>query len=220
MSEALNRFASERLNASFGPVQSSLGAYFQNLSLEGIAFDAGAWPRTTTMLEAAFRRQSGTDLDSLGELRSVLGHDDDASRALDLAVSSVGTAGPLGVDFTAVRDRTEQLSVQIDRLDRDVRRALDAALDAAGDARHTNTDAAREHAGLLGLQEFGRQHRRSVGIILAYTSGLGWLVCDLAEGHRLVPTTVIAAFVLGSQAYDWVIKRLGDDETGSSSKRR
>lgn len=171
-----------------------------------------SWMRshaTTSFLESAFRETSGTPMDSLGTLRGTLARDPDLGSALDSAVGAVGTSGALGVDFSAVRDRVEELSARIDGLERDERREVDAALEAAADATHTAAEGVREQAAVLGLGlGLARKHRRSIGIVVAYTAGLGWLVCDLAEGNPLVPTTLFGAAGIGVTAYGWVVKRL------------
>jgi hypothetical protein len=115
---------------------------------------------TTSFLEWAFRETSGTPLDLLGTLRGTLVQDRDLGSALDSAIGAVGTSGALGVDFSAVRDRVEELSARIDGLEQDERREVDTALEAAVNATHTAAEGVREQAAVLGL-ELARKHRRS-----------------------------------------------------------
>lgn len=164
--------------------------------------------RRLAIVEDAFQSKSGTAYDSLGRLRSTIVRDSDLSRAVDAAVASVRRGGALGIDFDVVRSRADDIADAYTSLDERQRRAVDDASEAAAHATQTDSDATFDRMAVLGLREFAREHRTAIGILSAYTVGLGYVVCSVGQGDGAGPLTFFNAAASGAGVYGWVVNKL------------
>lgn len=152
------------------------------------------------LVDDALRGQSASPLDAVGRLRDIL-RIVQAQSVTDDTIASIANRGPLGADFRAIRQNASRLATTFEQADPEDLRQVDLALLHAAEATHTHSDALLDQFDVIGLGSFGRQFRRSIGVVAAFTVGLGWVVLKTGEGTALQPTTFYEAAFSGASTY-------------------
>ncbi|MCM3505852.1 hypothetical protein M3666_12080 [Curtobacterium sp. ODYSSEY 48 V2] len=203
-----NLFAVEAAKRSLTPsIEKMLGDSSQ-LSAFAREFAARQPDLSATFAAAAFRRQTGTEADALGDLWQPVSRHDGVVSALDEVTSAIVGRGPFGVNFDAVGAGAEHLVVEISDLDREERAEIAAAAEVAGDATHTANPGTRDQLSVIGLDRFAQRYSTDVAIILAFTVGLTYSVLQFGSGNG-DPGTFFSAAEYGAVTYGVVKKRLG-----------
>ncbi len=152
------------------------------------------------LVDDALHGRSASPLDAVGHLRNLL-HIVQAQSVTDDTIASIANRGPLGADFRAIRENAWRLATTFEQAGPDELRQVDIALEHAADATHTHSDALLDQFDVIGLGSFGRRFRREIGVVAAFTVGLGWVVLKTGEGTALQPTTFYEAAFSGASTY-------------------
>jgi len=152
------------------------------------------------LVDDALHGRSASSLDAVGHLRDVL-RTVQAQSVTDGTIASIATRGPLGADFSTIRANAWRLATTFEQADPEELRRVDIALEHAADATHTRSDAVLNQFEVIGLGNFGRRFRREIGVVAAFTVGLGWVVLKTGEGTALQPTTFYEAAFNGASTY-------------------
>lgn len=163
---------------------------------------------STDFAAVAFRRQTGTEADALGDLWRPVSRHQGVVTPLDAVASAIVRRGPFGVDFDAVSAGAEHLVVEIGDLDRDERAEIAIAAEAAGDATHTADPGTRDQLSVIGLDRFAQRHSTDIAVILAFTVGLTYTVVQFGTANG-DPGTFFSAGEYEAVTFGLVKKRLG-----------
>jgi hypothetical protein len=207
IAETINLFALEAAKRSLTPSIEKMLRDSSQLSAFARQFAARQPDLSATFAAAAFRRETGTEADTLGDLWQPVSRHEGVAAALDEVTSAIVGRGPFGVDFDAVGAGAEHLVVEIGDLDREDRSEIAAAAEAAGDATHTSDPGTRDQLSVIGLDRFAQRHSTDIAVILAFTVGLTYTMLQLGSATG-DPGTFFSAAEYGAITYGVVKKRL------------